>query len=661
MSDIKARQEILDKAAVNLKNHFFGIDNVIDNVIDNISAWYLFSELATRPQIVCLWGLTGVGKTDLIRKLCKELNINQNFCEIQLDGNTQVQRSIADILTHTNINQEEHSVLLLDEIQRFKTIDEDGCDITDVGMQDIWMILSDGTLGSKNSLKSDLMSFLMEMHSDIYYKEKKEIDNKNKKISDDDDDDEDMVVDDNHFSWGRRYNANRLYRFDSSTSVEEYAKMNTYEQRDKVVELLSDTNTFVPKPYSKMLIFISGNLDEAFHVATSTDQVEIDADLIYEETKKINVLDIKNSLKRRFKPEQIARFGNNYIIYPSLNREAYEKIIKKRISDFTKKANKLLKTYKLKINLDDSIHKMLYNNGVYPAQGVRPILSTIDSFINNVIPKVVIKCEGNTEGTIFLEVKDKDYINFICTPKKSKKSKKLKAVEGSVKFIGEIDEIKEKERSKIKQLASTAVHEAGHVAVHCALFKLTPKMAKIGCADTTANGFIYNAIHPTSFQEMEDFVQICYAGMVAEEMVFGKENIGSGASADFTVATETLSRMIRHLGMSEKSKFNVAMNNDLRVTDTKDSNKWIKDKSKELFDKTKNLLKENEDFFKHIIKSLSAKKELSPLEIQEIASQYGLEVDIKEDEDVHFDYLDKYLQYIEGGIYSPELPEVVEG
>jgi len=644
MSDIKARQETLDKAAVNLKKHFFGIDDVIDDVIDNISAWYLFSELATRPQIVCLWGLTGVGKTDLIRKLCKELNINQNFCEIQLDGNTQVQRSIAEILAHTNINQEEHSVLLLDEIQRFKTIDEDGCDITDVGMQDIWMILSDGTLGSKNSLKSDLMNFLMEIHSDIYYKEKREKERKNKPVDDDDDDDDDMHVDESHFSWGRRYNANRLYRFDNSVSVEDYAKMNAYQQRDKVVELLSDANTFVPKPYRKMLIFISGNLDEAFHVATSTDQVEIDADLIYEETKKINVLDIKNSLKRRFKPEQIARFGNNYIIYPSLNRKAYEKIIKKRIGEFTKKANSLLKSYKLKINLDDSIHKMLYNNGVYPAQGVRPILSTIDSFINNVIPKTVIACEGKTEGTIHLKAQEKSYIDFECTPRKSKK---LKVVKGKIKFVGEIDEIKEKEKSKINQIASTAVHEAGHVTLHCALFKLTPKMAKIGCADTSANGFIYNAITPHSLTEIEEYVQICYAGIIAEEMVFGKKSIGNGATSDITHATENLARMVRHFGMVEKKTFNVAINNDVRVNDPIASNKWIKKKSDELFNKAKALLKKHEELFKHIIKDLSAKKELSQLEIQKIAKKHGLEVNIKEDEDVHFDYSGTLSEYLD--------------
>ena len=45
-------------------------------------------------------------------------------------------------------------------------------------------------------------------------------------------------------------------------------------------------------------------------------------------TKKINVNHIKECLNLRFKPEQIARLGNNIIIYPSLNRKTYEKIIK---------------------------------------------------------------------------------------------------------------------------------------------------------------------------------------------------------------------------------------------------------------------------------------------------------------------------------------------
>jgi cell division protease FtsH len=535
-----------------------------------------------------------------------------------------------------NVNQEEHSVLLLDEIQRFKTIDEEGHDITDVGMQDIWMLLSDGTLGSRNSLKSDLMTFLVEMHSDIYHLEKREQEKKKPKddIDDIDEDDED---DDNMYSWSRRYNANKLYRFDNSVKVEKYAQMTPYEQRDKVVELLSDVNTFVPKPYRKMLIFISGNLDEAFHVATDTDEVEIDADIIYEETKKVNVLDIKNALRRRFKPEQIARFGNNYVIYPSLNKKAYQKIIKTRIGSFIKDANKLLKKYNLKLNVKKSVNKLLYKNGVYPAQGVRPILSTIDSFINNVIPKVVIRCEGSVKGTIDISSEEKDHITI--NVKNHKINKKIK-------FVGEIDKIKEQEKEKINKIANTAVHEAGHTVLHCLLYGNSPKVVKIAAASTTKEGFIYNSVIPRTLKELEEYAVILFGGILAEKMVFGEKNISSGATCDITYATEQLMGMIRHFGMVEDSMFNVAANNDSRVNNTDPSDQWVKEKSQELVKRTKSLLEENEHFFKAIVKALWVKKELKPEEIQEIAKKRGINLEVKESGDNHYGFHKELNEYL---------------
>ncbi len=74
IKEITERRKVLVKASKNLKKHFVGIDSIIDEVISNIEVWYLMPELLTRPVVVNLWGMTGVGKTDLIRRLVRELN-----------------------------------------------------------------------------------------------------------------------------------------------------------------------------------------------------------------------------------------------------------------------------------------------------------------------------------------------------------------------------------------------------------------------------------------------------------------------------------------------------------------------------------------------------------------------------------------------------------
>ena len=58
---------------------------------------------------------------------------------------------------------------------------------------------------------------------------------------------------------------------------------------------------------------------------------DIDADIFAAFTDKITVVDIKRALVRRFKPEQVARFGNIHLIYSSLRRCDFEVLIRPEI------------------------------------------------------------------------------------------------------------------------------------------------------------------------------------------------------------------------------------------------------------------------------------------------------------------------------------------
>ena len=80
------RQQNLQAIAAQLKTELIGIDDVIDRVIGAVRAWYVMPQLITRPVIVCLWGLTGTGKTQLTRRLAQLLGFYDRFVEVQMDG-----------------------------------------------------------------------------------------------------------------------------------------------------------------------------------------------------------------------------------------------------------------------------------------------------------------------------------------------------------------------------------------------------------------------------------------------------------------------------------------------------------------------------------------------------------------------------------------------
>lgn len=85
-AELAARQQMLAQAAAQLKQELCGIDDVIDRVIDAVRAWYVLPQLIRRPVIVCLWGLTGTGKTQLTRRLAQLLGFYDRFVEVQMDG-----------------------------------------------------------------------------------------------------------------------------------------------------------------------------------------------------------------------------------------------------------------------------------------------------------------------------------------------------------------------------------------------------------------------------------------------------------------------------------------------------------------------------------------------------------------------------------------------
>lgn len=128
----------LEDARKYLKTQFIGIDECIDKFINSVKVWYILPELQTRPLIVSLWGLTGAGKTDLVRKFINYIDFTDRFCEIQMDSK-EGSATVEDYLENT-LSFNETGVLLLDEIQRFRSVTDDGKESNSTKYQDLWLM-----------------------------------------------------------------------------------------------------------------------------------------------------------------------------------------------------------------------------------------------------------------------------------------------------------------------------------------------------------------------------------------------------------------------------------------------------------------------------------------------------------------------------------------
>jgi ATP-dependent Clp protease ATP-binding subunit ClpA len=378
--NITERQKKLDDCKIFLKAEFIGIDDIIDDLVNYLQIWYLIPEILTRPIIINLWGMTGVGKTDLIRKMVKFIDFQDRFSEIELSNidESSYNKSVSQILQNNEINDEKPAIVLFDEIQRFNTIDQEGKPMPQSKFIDFWELLSDGRLSKK-----DRYDFDYYLHS--FMSRKKE--NARKKLKGEE------TVDENPFvnSWDAKSLKTNL---GLDKTIEELTDMTEADMIELILQSKKKKKIYEPVNHSKTLIIISGNLDEAFQMANQTSEADVEADIYHAFTKKITFVDIKNALSKKFRPEQVARFGNIHLIYNSLKRSDFEKLISIEI-------NKIIKARKQDLGIDITVSKkietLIYNNGVFPVQGVRPVFSSIIDILEACLNKFIFTAITTTK------------------------------------------------------------------------------------------------------------------------------------------------------------------------------------------------------------------------------------------------------------------------
>ena len=152
-------------------------------------------------------------------------------------------------------------------------------------------------------------------------------------------------------------------------------------------------------------------------------------------------------------------------------------------------------------------------------------------------------------------------------------------------------------RSKVvpeKEKRIVAYHESGHAIVNFVLDSET-KVHKITMIPRGQAGG-YTLSLPAeqkiiySKKYFMDEIAIFFGGRAAEEIVFGKDNITSGASNDIQVATSYAQQMVTKLGMSEK--FGPILLDGTREGDMFQSKYYSEQTGKEIDDEIRSIINE---------------------------------------------------------------------
>lgn len=664
------KKERLNYAKRELKKQFRGIEPQIDQIINSITSWYLSPDKQARVQIVNIWGLTGTGKSSLIRALVGYLGLNNKYKEITIASETRGNNSTDTIhweLRDSNITTKDQAVLFLDEFQRYRTINQ-GEPVPNLNYPDLWTLLSDGRLLSPEQclerlkeLRRDVEDSKRNLCKETFlFKQGKKSKKKTtspkttEKVTMDDvdkaiDEEEEQMRGSYDFSEEPDYVLapqeskgapveGYLNNRDSFMASPEFAKlfslplqellnlraeMNMPEARfdkynwdykikswadafnktashtitkdqisggltyeDIIEKVISEIDYFTSSnvekdlQFNKLLVIIAGNQDKLYSHSDAIYLTYKDVEDVYEDTKEYKWYQLKSILLKTLAPEHISRLGMTHILYPSLSEKAYKQVLNDRLS---KLSEDVVKNYGIKVAFTENAKEMLYKNGVFPTQGVRPLLAIIDSVMNNIVLSYLVTTRVK-----------KDFIIDIDR-------KKNQVLANGKKIADIVLEVTEKEDTlHAEDRMLSAVHEAGHGIIHmyCVDRAMSIDMAPLapwaGAWTRTKLDKDTRETISMLLAYIEADITCALGGKAAEEVVFGDTNRSWGCYTDMAVATEMAMEMARRVTASGNMAVSTVASNmfgsNLVTSTSEQIDAWTENLLKSKFAEAKEIL-----------------------------------------------------------------------
>lgn len=663
----KDRIKLLDSALVQLKREFVGLDDIIDQLGVSVYAWYVTPEIITRPTIVSIWGMTGTGKTSVVKRLISLLYLDDvriSFdCGECRDNNKSISTDIMDTFGKSEesdsgdrFSGSNSLVFMLDEFQYARTINESGEEEVSPSLRPIWSILDSGIIdiNDYNYDFSSLCDFIDELVDAS--KSLPHIIIKDNHIESPDDVSAFLNIMFFHYDRGpsiktdntedqnkplevltsrylrtiiRRLN-NKSDALGSRVAKElisgEYTIGQLAERLEDIKKLAASSRKL---DCSKSLVFILGNLDEAYKDSSDISP-DIDADLFYDITSRVTTTDIKEALKERYRPEQIGRLGNNIIKYPTLSKDSFKKIIDLEIGRIL---DRFSEVDKIKVVFEQSMKDLLYSESVYPTQGVRPVLSSIDTLITPYLSKVV-EHKGRSKSVCIGVVGS---VRDFRLPRVDIRLKFDKSEEVIVEQKLELG--KERCPENRKKRFICAVHEIGHAVMYSWCKGEVPD--NIVSVSTDHGGFC--STYDRRFageidcrRDVLDEVRISLGGYQAERVIYSNPDMWLlGSSSDIRSLWKELSGAVMDCGfdlplpLSHRDvEQNGSISNGLDCKDVMVTNKSTGDGRileliKEGMDYVWSVLSNEKELIKKAAIKLGEQGSMSGQEFSDFIRQYG--------------------------------------
>jgi len=608
----------LDSIKDKLKAEFIGLDAIIDQLIQAVIPWCIMHPSQTRPIVVNLWGMTGVGKSSLVKRFLELWNRDENIIHFNMGSKTYFRDMINSMERMYSLNGQP-CVIIFDEFQHARTMDQNMREVENPLDRIIWQLMDEGKFNFTNNWHD--ATDLKELSVGLELCIQRGVKVKNGKVVDGWKMYRDIMslgeprfhgadeMEDRDFIPKRDFHLIQeqlKIEFPYGSLLRDYIYQLDGEELVALVKNIEKKSLMSREiDFSKSLIFVIGNLDEAFEMC-SLMSADDDPDLIHEESKKITFSTIKEALKDRFRMEEIARLGNIHLIYPALSGGVYREFIDTELQHLSRRFET---AFQCSLSFSDAVRDMLYEEGVTATQGFRPLRSSIRYILESSLVEMMQSCYYEYGNHLQVDMERDDLIlkhqgstitgKKLHLPVREAKSKKLNP----------------------QYTAITAAHEAGHALVYSILFGRLPSKVSIASSDHFSGGFMETS-RSVDFEHLDHLVRdtaVRMAGKKAEELIFGKENCTRGSETDLRTATR---RLIFAAREGTIAGFDAAFESELHggghlLKENDQIKQWVSNHLAKSAEMAENLLRQNITALKALIELLIERKFLTAESLSE--------------------------------------------